>query len=195
MWLTKFLVLIIVWQATNVNALVEDVIDVLYLGREVIKTISSTWELADQVGVTNDIDLPFMKRKEKKILSRMAELSQEFKNAEMTIEEASHVTMQGIENYIQRNTKLQLVVHEMIDLVNRVENIHDQYEQYVANYDKLERSTLENFATRVIDDSSLSIKGMLPRIQRLVAGPAGSEFRVLGNRGLLELIALDMEVS
>lgn len=72
-------------QSSYVSALVEDVIDVLHLGREVIKTISSSWELADQVGVTNDIDLPFMKRKEKKILSRMAELSQEFKNAEMQV--------------------------------------------------------------------------------------------------------------
>lgn len=69
----------------RVNALVEDVIDVLYLGREVIKTISSTWELADQVGITNEVDLPFMQRKEKKIFSRMAELSQEFRNAEMMV--------------------------------------------------------------------------------------------------------------
>lgn len=77
--------LLIIWQTANVNALVEDVIDVLYLSREVIKTISSTWELADQVGVTNEIELPFMKRKEKKILSRMAELSQEFRNTEMLV--------------------------------------------------------------------------------------------------------------
>lgn len=69
----------------RVNALVEDVIDILYLGREVIKTISSTWELADQVGITNEIDLPFMQRKEKKIFSRMAELTQEFRNAEMMV--------------------------------------------------------------------------------------------------------------
>lgn len=69
------------------NALVEDVIDILYLGREVIKLISSTWELADHVGVTNEIDLPFMQRKEKKILSRMAEITQEFRNAEMMVNE------------------------------------------------------------------------------------------------------------
>lgn|SRR5690349_18694230 len=67
------------------EALVEDVIDVLYLGREVIKTISSTWELADQVGITNEIDLPFMQRKEKKIFSRMAELTEEFRNAELMV--------------------------------------------------------------------------------------------------------------
>lgn len=81
----KFLLLFFLLQSFKVNALVEDVIDVLYLGREVIKTISSTWELADQVGVTSDIDLPFMQRKEKKIFSRMAELTQEFRNAEMMV--------------------------------------------------------------------------------------------------------------
>lgn len=67
------------------EAIVEDVIDVLHLGREVIKTISSTWELADQSGVTSDIDLPFMKQKEKKILARMAELSLEIHNVEMMV--------------------------------------------------------------------------------------------------------------
>lgn len=69
----------------NVNCLVEDVIDILYLGREVIKTISSTWELADKVGVNSEIDLPFMQRKEKKIFARMAELTNEFRQAEMTV--------------------------------------------------------------------------------------------------------------
>lgn len=79
----KVLLLFLFLQSSR--ALVEDVIDVLYLGREVIKTISSTWELAEQAGITNDIDLPFMQRKERKIFSRMAELTQEFRNAEMMV--------------------------------------------------------------------------------------------------------------
>jgi hypothetical protein len=79
--LTVFVVLTI----SRVDGLIEDVIDVLHLGREVIKTISSTWELAEQTGVTNEIDLPFMQRKEKKIISRMAELTQEFRAAEMNV--------------------------------------------------------------------------------------------------------------
>lgn len=103
--------------------------------------------------------------------------------------------MQGLEYYIRSNTKLELVIHEMIDLVSRIENIHDQYDEYVAHYDQIERETLEKFARGVIEDSSLSVKGMLPRIQSLVGGPSGNEFRVLGNRGLLELIALDMKAS
>jgi hypothetical protein len=103
--------------------------------------------------------------------------------------------MQGLEYYIRSNTKLELVIHEMIDLVSRVENIHERYEEYVTHYDYIERDTLESFARGVIEDSALSVKGMLPRIQSLISGPSGSEFRVLGNRGLLELIALDMKAS
>lgn len=113
----------------------------------------------------------------------------------MKVQESSEVTMQGLEYYIRSNTKLELVIHEMIDLVSRIENIHDQYDEYVAHYDQIERETLEKFARGVIEDSSLSVKGMLPRIQSLVGGPSGNEFRVLGNRGLLELIALDMKAS
>lgn len=103
--------------------------------------------------------------------------------------------MQGLEFYIRSNTKLELVIHEMVDLVSRIENVHSQYEEYVAYYDGIQRDTLENFAKGIIEDSSFSVKGMLPRIQSLLGGPSGNEFRVLGNRGLLELIANDMRVN
>ncbi len=103
--------------------------------------------------------------------------------------------MQELEYFVRSNTKLELVIHEMIDLVNRIENFHNQYEEYVEHHDSIERNTLESFAQGIIDDTPLSVKGMLPRIQNLITGPAGTEFRVLGNRGLLELIARDMNVS
>lgn len=103
--------------------------------------------------------------------------------------------MQGLEFYIRSNTKRELVIHEMVDLVSRIENVHSQYEEYVAYYDGIQRDTLENFAKGIIEDSSFSVKGMLKRIQSLLEGPSGNEFRVLGNRGLLELIANDMRVN
>lgn len=103
--------------------------------------------------------------------------------------------MQGLEHYIRTNTKLELAIHEMIDLVSRIENTHNQYEEYVEHYDSIERETLDNFARGIIEDSALSVKGILPRIQSLLSGPAGNEFRALGNRGLLELIANDMKAS
>lgn len=67
------------------DALVEDVVDILHLAREVVKTISGTWELVDQTGLGNQIDLPFLKRKEQKIILRMAELSGDIRNTEMLV--------------------------------------------------------------------------------------------------------------
>lgn len=103
--------------------------------------------------------------------------------------------MQGLEFYIRSNTKLELVIHEMIDLVSRIENVHTTYEEYVAHYGGIERDTLESFAKGIIEDSSFSVKGIISRIQSLLGGPSGNDFRALGNRGLLELIANDMKVS
>jgi hypothetical protein len=83
----------------------------------------------------------------------------------------------------------------MIDLVNSVESLHDQYEEYVENRDKIERVTLESFAQGIIEDSTTSVKGMLSRIQKILSGPSSNDFRALGNRGLLELLAKDMKVN
>jgi hypothetical protein len=105
------------------------------------------------------------------------------------------MTMQGLEYYIRTNTKLELVIHELIDLVSRIETTHERYEEYVMHYDVIERDTLESFARGAIEDNAMSVKGMLPRIQRLVGGPSSNDFRVLGNRGLLELISVDMKAS
>jgi hypothetical protein len=114
---------------------------------------------------------------------------------QIKVHESSIVTVQGLENFFRTNTKLELVIHEMIDLVNSVESLHDQYEEYVENRDKIERVTLESFAQGIIEDSTTSVKGMLSRIQKILSGPSSNDFRALGNRGLLELLAKDMKVN
>lgn len=67
------------------NALIEDVIDILALTKEVVSAVAGTWKIVEQTKLGNDIDLPFLKRKEQKIIMRMAELSNEIKNTEMMV--------------------------------------------------------------------------------------------------------------
>jgi hypothetical protein len=105
------------------------------------------------------------------------------------------MTQEGLEVYLNRNTKLQLIVHELVDLISRIDTAHGRYEDYIEHYNSLESATLESFARGVIEDSSISVKGIIPRIHALVMGPSNVDFRVLGNRGLLELIAEDLRVS
>lgn len=69
----------------KVTAVVEDIIDILQLTKEVIKTIAGTWEIVEQSKLANEIDLPFLKLKEQKIIQRMSELSTEIRNTEMMV--------------------------------------------------------------------------------------------------------------
>lgn len=105
------------------------------------------------------------------------------------------MTQEGLEIYMKRNTKLELIVHELVDLISRIDIAFNRYNDYLEYRESLERLTLESFALRVIEDGSTSVKGIIPRIHGLVMGPSSADFRVLGNRGLLELIAEDLEVS
>lgn len=105
------------------------------------------------------------------------------------------MTQEGLEIYMKRNTKLELIVHELLDLISRIDTAFNRYNDYLEYRESLERLTLESFALSVIEDGSSSVKGIVPRIHGLVMGPSSADFRVLGNRGLLELIAEDLEVS
>lgn len=73
-------------QNTNqVSAVIEDILDVLALTKEVIKAVAGTWEIVEQTKLGADIELPFLKRKEQKIIMRMVELSNEIRNTEMMV--------------------------------------------------------------------------------------------------------------
>lgn len=97
--LILFTLLTISLKPPQTEAVIEDILDILALTKDVIKTIAGTWEIVDQTGVANDIDLPFLKRKEQKIILRMAELSNEIKNTEMMVnnldDRVMHVSLIG----------------------------------------------------------------------------------------------------
>lgn len=73
------------YPSNKVDAVLEDVIDILALTKEVVTAVAGTWKIVEQTQIGNDIDLPFLKRKEQKIIMRMAELSNEIKNTEMMV--------------------------------------------------------------------------------------------------------------
>lgn len=104
------------------------------------------------------------------------------------------MTVQRLETYLRLNQKLEFSIHELVELVNAVESLNEQYQEYIDHQDTIERQTLESFARGLIEDSPSSVKGMLVRIRKILSGPSNSDLRALGNVGLLELIAQDMKV-
>lgn len=68
------------------DALVEDTIEVLKLGKEIVTGLLQTWKLIDQTDI-GDIQLPFLKEKQAKILSRISELGRKI---DMVENQVSH---------------------------------------------------------------------------------------------------------
>lgn len=67
------------------NGLIEDAIDVARLLKEVFASVAEGWHLVEQTEIGDQIDLPFIKHKHEKIMSRMTEISQQIANVEFEV--------------------------------------------------------------------------------------------------------------
>lgn len=67
------------------EALVEDILDVIKLSKEVTTSLLETWDIIEQTHAVNEVDIPFYKAKEKKILTRMSELSRKIDYVESEV--------------------------------------------------------------------------------------------------------------
>lgn len=81
-FLSTVFVLFVIQQS---NGLVEEAIDIIKLGKEVTVSLLETWDIIEQTHMVNEVDIPFYKKKEKKILSRMTELSRQLDLAELEV--------------------------------------------------------------------------------------------------------------
>lgn len=101
-------------------------------------------------------------------------------------------TIDSITKFVGANTKLELELHDLADLVNRINTQDAKMQSYVSNYHDLERFTLEGFAHWIIAQDTTSVQGLLDRIHLLSTGSA--DFEHLGNVGVIQLLAEQMKV-
>lgn len=55
-------------------ALIDDVIEILKLGKDITSTLLETWNLVEQTNLGGGVEIPFRKEKQKKILHRVNEV-------------------------------------------------------------------------------------------------------------------------
>lgn len=60
---------------TPSTALIEDVLDVLHVVKEVTTAVLKAWDIVKISTANSDIDFPLMRDKQKKVLSRLREVS------------------------------------------------------------------------------------------------------------------------
>lgn len=56
-------------------AIIDDVVEVVKLGKDIASTLLETWNLVEQTNLGGGVELPFRKEKQKKILNRINEVS------------------------------------------------------------------------------------------------------------------------
>lgn len=91
------------------------------------------------------------------------------------------------------STKLELTLHELSDLMNRIRSQHKLMRAFAKNHNDLEQVTLERFVDAIVSHDTMSIEGLMERIHLLVVG--SDDFENLGNVGLLKLLANNFEVN
>lgn len=77
-----FIIVAVCMPVNPVDALVEDVIEVLKLGKDITSTLLETWNIVDQTHNGDDVQLPFRNKRQKEILKRINEVSEQINRFE-----------------------------------------------------------------------------------------------------------------
>lgn len=102
-------------------------------------------------------------------------------------------TIEKIEDFVKSNTKLELHIHELTDMMNRI-TVHDNVmREYSSNLKTLESKTIIDFAEFIVSPNSIGVQALLDRIHLLMTGTP--DLHLIGSRGLFNLIGKNMQVS
>ncbi|KAH9634565.1 hypothetical protein HF086_006190 [Spodoptera exigua] len=189
--LRSFRVLLVILVFANTSrALVDEVLDVLKLGKEVGEEVLNSWDVFGKpFNATGGVDLPVVRRREREILARLAVVSRSIEKLEISVQKVGDVAL-FLAKKGNKPTRLELRLHEMSDLLNRVAWSNRQMREYVGLQEELERSTLQDFAEWCVSHDPGALPGLLERVHALVVPP----HKNLLGRGLLQLIMDDLKV-
>lgn len=102
-------------------------------------------------------------------------------------------SIESISDSVAANTKLELHLHELTDLLNRIRSQDRVMRSFLNNHNDLEQRTLEKFAEWTVAHDTAAVQGLLDRIHVLVVGSVDLEN--FGSVGILQLLDHHMEVN
>lgn len=177
--------------AASAHALIDDALDVIRLSKEIGEEVLSSWDLIGKpFNVSGGVDLPIVRRREREVLSRLAQVTRAIEKLELGVEKTGAIAILIAKN-AGRGARLELRLHEMSDLLSRVSSADRQMREYVRYQQELERSTLQDFAGWCVSHDPGSLPGLLERIHSLIVPP----HKNLLGRGLLQLMLNDLQVG
>lgn len=172
------------------HALIDEVIDVIKLGKEIGEEVLSSWDLIGKnFNSTGGVELPIIRRRERIVLARLSEITRAVQRLELDVEKAGAVAMFLAKNR-GKGTRVELRLHDLADLLGRISSANRIMLEYVGLQEELERSTLQDFAEWCVSHEPNALPGLMERVHAMVVPPN----RNLLGRGLLEMILEDLQV-
>ncbi|XP_075978435.1 uncharacterized protein LOC142978054 isoform X1 [Anticarsia gemmatalis] len=157
--------------ATTRAISVEDVVDIIQLGKEIGQEVVGSWDvIGEPFNATAGVALPYVHRREREILAKLGEVSRAIDRLEISVQSVGQLA-QMISKRGNRATRTELLLHEMSDLLSRVSWSNRKMREYVEIQTGLERSTLEDFASRCVSHDNGALPGLLERIHSIVVPP------------------------
>lgn len=89
------------------------------------------------------------------------------------------------------STKLELALHDLSVLMNRIRSQHKMMRAFAKNHNDLEQVTLEHFVQATVSHDGIG--DVMEHIHSLVVG--SDDLKNLGNVGVLTLLANNFEVN
>ncbi|XP_013143942.1 PREDICTED: uncharacterized protein LOC106107598 isoform X3 [Papilio polytes] len=175
--------------AAAAHAVIDDALDVIRLSKEIGEEVLNSWDVIGRpFNVSGGVELPLMRRREREVLARLAQVSRTIERLELRIEKLGSVAM-FLAKAGGRGARLELRLHELADLLSRVAAANRQMREYVRLQQELERATLEDFAQWCVSHDSGALPGLLERVHSLISPP----HKHLLGRGILQLALDDLQ--
>nr|XP_032517092.1 uncharacterized protein LOC116769964 isoform X2 [Danaus plexippus plexippus] len=186
----RVLMLVVVVVSGVTQAFVDEAVDVLKLGVEIGEEVLQSWDvIGKQFNSTGGVELPIIKRRERIVLARLADVSKSIQRLELEVERNGAVAML-LARASNRGARLELRLHELGDLLSRVTSADRQMREYVRLQRELERTTLQDFAEWCVSHDPGALPGLLERVHSLIAPPYK---HLLGGGGILHMILSDLQ--
>ncbi|VVC93972.1 unnamed protein product [Leptidea sinapis] len=184
--------LLLVWAvflAGGARAFVDEAVDVIRLSKEIGEEVLNSWDvLGRPFNSSSGVELPFIRRHERRVLARLGQVARAIERLEEKVEQNGAVA-RLLAGTGRRETRLELRLHELGDLLSRVAAAERQMRDYVRLQRELERSTLQDFAAWCVSHEPRALSGLLERVHALVRPP----HQYLLGRGILQLMLEDLE--
>lgn len=171
-----------------------DVTEVLKFTKETVTDALESWEwirpkAPNSNGENNNF--PFVKQMEKRLMDKMKTVSIKLDLIEERMEQRTEMMFNQILREIPERQKLEKGMHDLYKSIGQVENLYQNFLNYVNNQKKYESYTLQDFARTVISHRLGDLRDVIKSIHAQVVPQEYDIFQ----QSILTIMANRMKVN